>query len=281
MSTNKKCARIKKVLNRSTRIGVMPKRKKRVKGRKEQVQSIAIDILEKNKSGLQFIDLVDKVKEGLNTSGISIPDNTVKTYVQLLAKDKADHVDKPDWGTFRFKETEKAAKPTERKYKEKETQKLYKAFADWLQNENECTKAVAVGGKRFGDKWSTPDVVGKYELSQRALLKSETVIVSAEIKATTNTIDIISGFGQACAYKVFSHKVYVVVPSNTDKDMLRKLESQCSILGIGLVVFDIAELAEPKPEMFARKVKAFSTTPDMYWSNEYMVRIESDLWPIS
>jgi len=259
----------------------MPRKKKRPLGRKEQIQSAAIEILEKNKSGLQFIELVDKVKEEIGKTGVSIPDNTVKTYVQFLVKDKPDQVYKPDWGTFRFKEPEKVVKPIVRKYREKENQKLYKAFADWLQNENECTKAVPVGGKRFGDKWSTPDVVGKYELSPRALLKSETVIVSAEIKATANTAEIITGFGQACAYKIFSHKVYVVVPKSVDEALLRKLESQCSILGIGLVVFDDAKLEEPKREIFTRKVKALSTTPDMYWSNEYLRNIEPDLWPSS
>jgi len=245
---------------------------------KEQVQSKAIDVLMKNKKGLQFTELVDKVKKELNKSGFKISDNTIKTYVQFLSKDKPECVSKPDWGTFRYQEPEKKPAPKVREYKKKESRELYQAFADWLCDEKECTKAVPVGGKGFGDKWSTPDVVGKYELSQRALLKSETVIISAEVKATTSTADIISGFGQACAYKIFSHKVYLVTPKNLEETLLRKLESQCSILGIGLVVFDINKVKEPEPGMFDRKVKALATAPDMYWSNEYVLKIEGDLW---
>jgi hypothetical protein len=245
---------------------------------KERVQSKAIEILKKNKEGLQFTDLVDKVKEELKERGPPISDNTIRTYVQFLIRDKPDSVSKPDWGTFRFKEPTKIARPEVRRREKKENRKLYQAFADWLCSENECTKAVPVGGKRFGDKWSTPDVVGKYELSQRALLKSETVIVSAEMKATANTAEIISGFGQACAYKVFSHKVYLVVPRGIEEILLRKLVSQCSIVGIGLVVFDLNGPEGPTPDMFERKVKALSTNPDMYWANEYMRYIENDLW---
>jgi hypothetical protein len=248
---------------------------------REPVQSKAIEILKENRKGLQFIELVDKVKKELTKSYLKISDNTIKSYIQSLSKDRPEYVSKPDWGTFRYQEPEIRKKPfpEARKYKKKENRELYQAFANWLCEEKECTKAVPVGGNRFGDKWTTPDVVGKYELSQRALLKSETVIVSAEVKATVNTQDIITGFGQACAYKVFSHKVYLVTPRNLDENLMRKLESQCSILGIGLVVFDIEKANNPEIGMFNRKVRALATAPDMYWSNEYLREIESDLWP--
>jgi len=41
---------------------------------------------------------------------------------------------------------------------------FYKPFADWLVNEvEECTRAIPLGGNLFRDKWGTPDVIGKRE----------------------------------------------------------------------------------------------------------------------
>ena len=39
---------------------------------------------------------------------------------------------------------------------------FYNSFADWLVNDmEECTKAICLGGNLFKDKWGTPDVVGQ------------------------------------------------------------------------------------------------------------------------
>jgi hypothetical protein len=45
---------------------------------------------------------------------------------------------------------------------------FYTPFALWLVNDlQECTKAIPLGGSVFIDKWGTPDVIGKWE-SQRS-----------------------------------------------------------------------------------------------------------------
>ena len=72
-------------------------------------------------------------------------------------------------------------------------------------------------------------------------------------------------FGQACAYRLFSHKTYIVMPSTitpTDQD---RLDALCEIYGVGLVLFD---LKPDQPEFrFVRKAQRF--TPDMYYVNEF------------
>jgi hypothetical protein len=79
---------------------------------------------------------------------------------------------------------------------------FYQPFADWLVNEmEECTKAIALGNKTFKDKWGTPDVVGKREQKKTDIVQAPTEIVSAEIKYDTD--QLITAFGQACAYKLF------------------------------------------------------------------------------
>ncbi len=85
---------------------------------------------------------------------------------------------------------------------------FYQPFADWLVKElEECTKAISLGGNKFKDKWGTPDVIGIREPRKSDIIKPPTEIVSAEIK--TDTRDLITAFGQACSYKLFSHKSYI------------------------------------------------------------------------
>src|SRR5207245_27575 len=101
-------------------------------------------------------------------------------------------------------------------------QQLYAPFRDWLIHElEECTKAIPVGGNKFKDKWGTPDVIGIRESRKSDILKFETEIVSAEIKVVST--GLIEAFGQACSYRIFSHKSYIVVPKGSNGDDLTRL----------------------------------------------------------
>lgn len=57
-----------------------------------------------------------------------------------------------------------------------------------------------------------------YKFSEIDPIKAHPEIVSVEIKTDTN--QLITAFGQACAYKLFSHKVYLVIP-NAEQDVGR------------------------------------------------------------
>lgn len=84
---------------------------------------------------------------------------------------------------------------------------FYEPFSAWLQNEIEdVTHAISLGGNRFKGKWGTPDVIGKKESKRSDIIQSPVEIVSAEIKTDTN--QLITAFGQVCAYKLFSHKCF-------------------------------------------------------------------------
>ena len=93
---------------------------------------------------------------------------------------------------------------------------FYEPFAEWITNElEECTKAIPLGGSRFKDKWGTPDLVGIREPRKSDIIKSPTEIVSAELKI--DRAGLITAFGQACAYKIFSHRSYIVVQPTQPK----------------------------------------------------------------
>jgi hypothetical protein len=116
-------------------------------------------------------------------------------------------------------------------------------------------------------------VIGRKESLRSDLIKGPTEIVSAEIKTDTN--QLITAFGQACAYKLFSHKAYLVVPKQADTEELSRLDSLCQIFGIGLVTFDATQ---PDAPDFRILVRTSKHEPDLFYTNKYMARIEKELF---
>jgi len=243
--------------------------------RREKIISKAIDILKLNPNGVRYSDLVRKIDEEFP----EIPVNTIHGTVWNLETRVPNEVYKAARGLFRhvafreeeITEEERKLPPEVEKIKEED---FYKPFANWLVSElEECTKAIPLGGSRFKDKWGTPDVIGKREPRRSDIVKAPTEIVSAEIKSDTK--DLITAFGQACSYKLFSHKSYIVIPKNSSQDDISKLDALCLIFGIGLVLFDNSNVDEPQFEIRVRPLKH---DPDMFYVNKYMRLIEKDLF---
>ena len=149
---------------------------------------------------------------------------------------------------------------------------FYESFAHYLEygddesdEENhlsECSKAVPWGGNKSGGVWGTPDVVGIFRPEHNADVKFPDEIVSAEIKIDNSSTALITAFGQACSYLLFSHKVYLVIPKIKSKDA-RNIESRCYLLGIGLVHFD-PNAEEINPSIYTKVLRARAHSPDMF-----------------
>ncbi|MEP6935639.1 MAG: hypothetical protein ABI988_17150 [Nitrospirota bacterium] len=166
-----------------------------------------------------------------------------------------------------------AAPPTPAAEKIREAQ-FYEPFADWLVTElEECTKAIAVGGAVFKDKWGTPDVVGIREPKRGDIVKFPTEIVSAEVKI--DSAGLITAFGQACSYRLFSHKSYIVVPSQSQEEDIGRLDVLCRTLGLGLILFDADK---PDNPVFEIRVRAARHEPDMFYVNKFMKLLEEELF---
>ena len=241
--------------------------------KREKIIAKAIEILKSNPNGVRYSDFVRKITEEF----ADIPVNTIYGTVWNLETRMPNEVYKPARGlfrhlTFREKEIKEEEKPpSEEEIKEED---FYKPFARWLVDEvEECTKAIPLGGNKFKDKWGTPDVIGKREPRRSDIVKAPTEIISAEIKAGTR--DLITAFGQACSYKLFSHKSYIVIPKNSSESDISKLDALCLIFGIGLVLFDSSKPSDPKFEIRVRPTKH---EPDMFYVNTYMKMLEKDLF---
>jgi hypothetical protein len=242
--------------------------------RREQIQSQALEILRNNSQGVRYSRLIDMIKERLP----EISRNTIRGTIWDLDVTIPDQIYKADRGLFRntsFRETQAIPEPTTPPAaSEIGEEEFYQPFADYLKNElEECTKAIPLGGNRFRDRWGTPDVVGIKKPRPSDIVKPEVTIVSAEIK--TDLSGLITAFGQACAYKTFSHKVYLVIPKNSSEEDRSRIEALCLIFGIGLILFDSGNAENPEFEIRVRPLKH---EPEMFYVNKYMRLVESELF---
>jgi hypothetical protein len=240
----------------------------------EKIREKAIEILSNNPQGVQYSKLASSIKEALP----EIPIKTIYSAMWNLDVVRSDKVYKAGRGLFRhvsFKETQAATQEfTMYPVSHISEDEFYQSFANYLVTDlEECTKAISLGQNIFRDKWGTPDVIGIEESKPSDIVKHEMVIVSAEIK--TDTQGLITAFGQACAYKTFSHKTYIVVPRNSSGDDKSRLESLCLIFGIGLIFFDSTNIKNPDFEI---RVRAQRHEPDMFYVNRYMKMVEDDLF---
>jgi hypothetical protein len=237
---------------------------------RERITAKSIELLEAaGKAGMRFKIVVNKVHE----AHPDLPINTVMGGVWDLDKRMPDRVVKPARGFYILKKYLEGPgsgvhveAPDEEKPEEEdiEEEQFYEPFAEWLTRDlEEVSAAIPLGESYFGAKWGTPDVYGILEPKKTDIFKPPIEIVSAEIKI--NTKGLVTAFGQACAYKLFSHRSYLVVPSQSDEVDLSRLESLCEISGIGLVLFDKENPEDPE---FAIRVRAVKHEPDWFYANE-------------
>jgi len=167
----------------------------------KRITSQALEILADNPEGVRYAELVRRI----GAADGAFKKNTIHGNVWNLQEQFPDKVYKPSRGLYRLIEfrdpdtdqlRDELTPKQPRKIKEQE---FYEPFADWLVNEvEECTKAIALGGNRFRDKWGTPDVIGKRESKRSDIIQAPVEIISAEIKPDVG--QLVTAFGQACAY---------------------------------------------------------------------------------
>lgn len=246
----------------------------------KQILNTALQILDSFPNGLRYKDLNKKIIE----HNPSFNYNTVRTATWDLDVKEPSKVYKPDRGIFKlvkYKDSlttlttssAELIQPTNQIASLRE-EDFYKPFADWIVKElEECTKAIELGGNRFRDKWGTPDVIGIRKSRQSDILQLPIEIISAEIKLDTN--NLITAFGQACTYKIFSHKSYIVVPMQSALEDIARLDTLGRLFGIGLILFDKTNKEEPDFEI---RVRASKHEPDMFYINKYVRLVEDELF---
>jgi hypothetical protein len=234
-----------------------------------QIRDLARAIIASRQGGIRYSELVQEI----STPNPETPVNTIHGSTWDLATRFPREIIKPSRGLFQpFSAQNTTELPAAIAYEEIEAGysecDFYEPFAEWLKNDlDEVTVVSSLGGGGLKSKWGTPDVVGVYKPTASNLIKFPLEIVSAEIKISPQTPVV--AFGQAVAYRLFSTKTYVVMPSSLSEEDLSRLESLCMLFGIGLVIFD---LNVTKPQFIIR-MRAQRYLPDMFYVNEFADRL--------
>ncbi len=230
----------------------------------KEIQAEALKIIAAHPGGIRYSDLISKILE----LSPETPRNTITGSVWNLDTLRPDSVRKPSRGLYQ--PSGGAQAPEVPKTPRVREEDFYESFADWLKNElDEVTDVVALGGASFRTKWGTPDVLGVYKPLASNLIKFQLEIVSAEVKV--NSIEAITAFGQAVAYRLFSAKTYVAMASNIAEDDLSRLESLCMLFGVGLALFDV----DPKAPNYRIRMRAQRFSADMFYVNELAERLKT------
>lgn len=245
-------------------------------GLKDRIRDAAVDLLKQNPEGLRYSVLSRQLLANTPT----FKPATVNSALWNLDALRPSSVFKPSKGLYKhcahrienFSDIPVSREPAQGSPVAESD--FYQPFADWLKNDlEEVTYAIALGRNKFRDKWGTPDVIGKRESRRSDVIKAPTEIITAEIKS--DTLQLVTAFGQACAYRLYSHKTYLVVPKQSSDDDMARLDSQCELMGIGLVQFDNSSPTCPE---FTMVVRAKRHEPDLFFTNRYIAFIERELF---
>jgi hypothetical protein len=238
----------------------------------KEIQKLAKTIIVESPGGIRYSTLVDKVSQLTPET----PKNTIHGSVWNLDSLFPNEIIKPSRGLFTavgatendtvvVGNTEQVAS-TGAKIKESD---FYEPFAQWLKNDlGEVTDVAPLGGAGLKSKWGTPDVVGIYKSRASDLIKFPLEIVSVEMKIDPQAPVV--AFGQAIAYRLFSSKTYIAMPTSLTETDQSRLESLCMLFGVGLVLFDLNKDAPA----FSIRVRAQRFSPDMFYVNEFAERLK-------
>jgi hypothetical protein len=206
----------------------------------QQIRDKARAIVLENPGGIKYRQIIDQIL----AQNPETPKGTLEGSVWDIHTRFPAEITKPSRGLFKpingvgddsivLGDQEQIA-PTGAKIREFD---FYGPFAQWLKNDlEEVTDVTPLGGASMKSKWGTPDVVGVYKPLAANLIKFSLEIVSAEIKIDPQAPVV--AFGQAVAYRLFSSKTYVAMPTTLTEEDQSRLESLCMLFGVGLVLFD-------------------------------------------
>lgn len=247
---------------------------------RKQIQDFALQILEAESGGIRWGELLKLI----HGQGPETPPNSIHGALQVLFQ-TSDDIVKVARGTYQLAkyvdadaagavaaDAAVASAPIDPVLTGAvgvlTEQDFYDSFAEWLVENDEATVAEALGGSSLGGKWGTPDVLGVMKPRAQDIFRFEPQIIAAEIKATPS--QPVVAFGQAVAYRLFSHKSYIVVPRTTSGDDMSRLKSLCSIHGVGLVTFVLDKEA---PDYLVTVLPALAS-PDMFYVNTMLERLK-------
>ena len=237
-----------------------------------QIHDLARSIVSKKPGGVRRSALEDEIWQ----QNPETPRKTIGASIWDLDKRFPREIAKPSRGLFTPADKSgaeigvpEAIQPVSAASTRLQEQDFYESFGQWLKNDlDEATEVAPLGGAGLKSKWGTPDVIGIYKPLAGNLIKFPIEILSAEIKIVPQ--EPVVAFGQAIAYRLFSTKTYIAMPTSLTQEDQSRLESLCMLFGVGLALFDLNKDA-PR---FSIRVRAQRFSPDMFYVNEFADRLK-------
>ena len=228
-----------------------------VKFTTKQIKDNALEIIAGAPGGIRFSALVAEILR----RAPGTPKNTIQGSIWNLDAAFSQYVAKPSRGVFA---PANAVAPTSPPVATFAESLFYEPFAEFLKNDlGEATEAMPLGGAGLKTKWGTPDVVGIYKPLASDRIKFQGEIISAEIK--TDPWQPVVAFGQAVAYRLFSVRTYIAMPTSLSQADRERLDALCMQFGIGLALFNL-DIDNPN---FTILTRAQRFSPDMFYVNEF------------
>lgn len=232
----------------------------------KQIDEVAKQIIAGRPDGIRYTNLVNEI----SSKSPETPRNQIKGTIWDLHIRFPAQIIKPSRGLYVAASAESPIpEPVEIETTKLKEEDFYEPFADYLKGDlEEATEAVALGGSIIRTKWGTPDVLGVYRPRAAQLIKFTPEIISGEVKIDSQ--QPVTAFGQAIAYRLFSTKIYIAMPSSISEEDLSRLEALCLLFGVGLVLFK----PDPQNPDFQIRVRAQRFSPDMYYVNDFAERLK-------
>jgi hypothetical protein len=235
---------------------------------------LALEVLGNSPDGLRRSELLQQIRRiapGINERSMSRA---------LCSLDKATsaHIYKPARGWFRLSKfradaMQETVANVKRRHQILTLSKAEKLFGDWLIDELQiATHTFTPSSDKCWGPWGCPSIVALNSSHTFDYGNTGSLIVSAKIVVRMNGLE--SALAQACAARLFAHRIYLVVPKQVQTLEMLFLMRLCKALGLGLVVFDPYCHARPG---FRQTVRAAEHKPDSIDVNQCIKSMNVEL----
>lgn len=240
-----------------------------------QLDRSAVEIVQQHPEGIANREVISALVEKYPHANL----NTIGTRVADLHHNQPDAVSKPARGILAPTDSQGETPETDgtlgRQGQNSERtsafneESFYSPFAEWLESESyDVSVALPLGGAPVKSKWANPDVIGTYRPQPADPYKFAPELLVAEIKIDPS--QSVVAFGQAIAYRLFAHRVYIVMPRTIAKADQSRLESLSHQHGIGLVYFEL----DPENPNFIAAARPQASQPDLFYLNEFLFELQ-------
>lgn len=242
---------------------------------KKQVLEKSLEILENHPGGIQARYLVKELKEKYfpNVPEVSIRTALIRVLILHTQVEKLTN------GYYILKKYLYGQSPESlpnsddfRKITSKFNDRLICVlFTDFLINElKEATTAYNLCGKKPKREWFIPDILGINRFSNNLVNNQEIEIISIALSCDIGHLAF--AVGRTVSYKIFSHRIYILVPSEVENNegKMNWLEIMTKKFGIGVVFYK----KENHQVDFKVIIKPKTGTPDPSYVADYLQSVK-------